>query len=169
MSIHSVSTDWNTPTKYIKLIYKMFDKVEFDPCSNKDSIVNAEKEIILPDDGLKQKWSYKTIFVNPPFGRNFERKTTIKDWIEKCYEANKKYGAEVLLLVPVATNTSHWKEFIFGKASAICFLYDTRLKFRINGSEDNKGCPTACAMIYYGTNMEKFYKIFSGVGYVMSK
>lgn len=147
----------------------MFDKVEFDPCSNKDSIVNAGIEIILPDDGLKQKWSYKTIFVNPPFGRDFERKTTIKDWILKCYEANEKYDAEVLLLIPVATNTSHWKEFIFGKASAICFLYDTRLKFRINGNEDNKGCPMACAMIYYGENIEKFYKIFSSVGYVMSK
>lgn len=147
----------------------MFDKVEFDPCSNKDSIVNAGIEIILPDDGLKRKWSYKTIFVNPPFGRDFERKTTIKDWILKCYEANEKYDAEVLLLIPVATNTSHWKEFIFGKASAICFLYDTRLKFRINGNEDNKGCPMACAMIYYGENIEKFYKIFSSVGYVMSK
>mgnify|MGYP006972984471 CR=1 FL=1 len=67
----------------------MFDKVEFDPCSNKDSIVNAGIEIILPDDGLKQKWSYKTIFVNPPFGRDFERKTTIKDWILiVCHKEN---------------------------------------------------------------------------------
>lgn len=169
MSIHSGSMDWNTPTKYIKLVYKMFDKVEIDPCSNKDSIVNAENEIILPSDGLNIEWDYKTIFVNPPFGRDFERKTTIKNWIAKCYEANKKYDAEVLLLVPVATNTSHWKEYIFGKASAICFLYDTRLKFRINGNEDNKGCPTACAMIYYGANIEKFYEIFGSVGYVLSK
>ena len=52
MSIHSISTDWNTPTKYIELIYKMFDKVEFEPCSNNNSIVNAENEIILPNDGL---------------------------------------------------------------------------------------------------------------------
>ena len=169
MSIHSISTDWNTPTKYIELIYKMFDKIEFDPCSNNDSIVNAEKEIILPDDGLKKEWNYKTIFVNPPFGRDFERKTTIKDWIAKCYEANQKYSSEVLLLIPVATNTSHWKEYIFNKASAICFLYDTRLKFRINGSEDNKGCPTACAMIYYGQNKEKFYDIFNEVGCVLSR
>lgn len=168
MSVHSSTTDWNTPTKYIKLIYKMFDKIEFDPCSNKDSIVNAETEIILPNDGLKQKWSYKTIFVNPPFGRDFKRKTSIKDWIAKCYESYKKYNSEILLLIPVATNTSHWKEFVFGKAS-ICFLYDTRLKFRINGSEKNKGCPTACAMIYYGDNIKKFEKVFSDFGYIINK
>ena len=44
MSIHSISTDWNTPIKYIELIYRMFDKVEFDPCSNNNSIVNAERK-----------------------------------------------------------------------------------------------------------------------------
>lgn len=167
MSIYSKSTDWNTPTKYIKLIYEMFHKIELDPCSNKDSIVNAEKEITLPNDGLKEKWNYKTIFVNPPFGRDFERKTTIKDWIAKCYKTHKEYGSEILLLIPVATNTSHWKEYIFDKASAICFLYDTRLKFRIHGSENNKGCPTACAMVYYGENISKFYDTFKKVGYVM--
>lgn len=169
MSVHSISTDWNTPTKYIDLIYKMFDIVELDPCSNADSIVGAKKEIVLPDDGLKADWDYKTIFVNPPYGRDFERQTTIKDWIAKCNEAYEKYSSEILLLVPVATNTSHWKEFVFHKASAICFLYDTRLKFRINGSEDNKGCPTACAMIYYGKNKDKFYKIFGEVGCVLSE
>jgi len=169
MSIHSNSTNWNTPIKYVALIHKMFgNKVELDPCSNKDSIIRAEKEIILPNDGLEQEWSYKTIFVNPPFGRDFERKTTIKNWVAKCYESYEKYNSEILLLIPVATNTSHWKEFIFGKAS-ICFLYDTRLKFGINGSEKNKGCPTACAMIYYGDNMKKFKETFSDVGYIISK
>lgn len=167
MSIYSNSTDWNTPTKYVDLIYRMFDHIEFDPCSNKGSIVNAQTEIILPDDGLNQEWNYKTIFVNPPFGKDFERKTTIKNWIKKCYETYKEYNSEILLLMPVATNTSHWKEYIFGKASAICFLYDTRLKFRINGNENNKGCTTACAMIYYGANVEKFYEIFISVGHVM--
>jgi hypothetical protein len=67
----------------------------------------------------------------------------------------------------VATNTSHWKEYIFGKAVAICFLADTRLKFRINGSEDNKGCPVACCMVYWGNDYERFKDIFSKYGYVV--
>ena len=167
MSIHSISTDWNTPTKYIELIHKMFNVVEFDPCSNSDSIVKARREIILPNDGLKEEWNYRTIFVNPPFGRDFERKTTIKDWIAKCYEANQKYNSEVLLLIPVATNTSHWKEYIFNKASAICFLYDTRLRFLINGSEEHKGAPMACCLIYWGNEISKFTEHFAQYGAVV--
>ena len=170
MSVHSNSIDWNTPTKYINLIHRMFNGViELDPCSNKDSIVNAQKEIMLPDDGLSIEWNYRTIFVNPPFGRDFERKTTIKNWIKKCCETSQLYKSEILLLITVATNTSHWKDFIFSEATAICFLHDTRLKFRINGNENNKGCPMACAMVYYGGDVEKFYKVFNRVGYVMSK
>lgn len=164
-----MSTDWNTPTKYVNLIYKIFDEIDFDPCSNKDSIVNAKTEIMLPNDGLSVEWNYKTIFVNPPYGRDFNRKTTIKDWIAKAYNSYKKYNSEILLLIPVATNTTHWKEYIFNKATAICFLSDTRLKFRINGNEKNKGCPTACAMVYFSSNKNKFYEIFNTVGCVMSE
>lgn len=76
-------------------------------------------------------------------------------------------GSEILALIPVATNTSHWKEYIFGKATGICFLADTRLKFRINGNENNKGCPVACCMIYYGNDFNKFINVFNYFGYVI--
>ena len=68
------------------------------------------------------------------------------------------------MLVPVATNTSHWKEYVWNKATAICFLYDTRLKFRINGNENNKGCPMACCFIYYGQDKDRFTEVFSECG-----
>ena len=71
------------------------------------------------------------------------------------------------MLIPVATNTKHWKEFIFGKANAICFLNDTRLKFRINGSEDNKGANIACCIVYYGNNYEWFKKVFVNSGNIV--
>lgn len=165
MSIHSNSTDWNTPVKYAEVIHKMFNPLELDPCSNAGSIIKAKTRFLLPQDGLKETWNYKTVFVNPPYGRDIESKTSIYNWFEKSYHSYLEYGAEILMLVPVATNTKHWKDYVFGKA-AICFLKDTRLKFRINGSENNKGCPTACAMIYYGNNYARFVKIFSDYGYI---
>lgn len=67
----------------------------------------------------------------------------------------------------MATNTSHWKEYIFGKAMAVCFLADTRLKFRINGNEENKGCPVACCMVYWGKDFDKFKNIFKDYGAVV--
>ncbi len=158
--------DWNTPIKYVEAIYSFYGRPYLDPCSNMDSIVDAHIEWYLPTtDGLSETWEYPTIFINPPFGRDMKRKTTIKNWIKKAWESHCIFDSEILVLIPVAVNTRHWKEYIFGKAH-ICFLSDTRLKFRINGSEENKGAPMPCAMIYYGNNFDKFKRVFSEYGYV---
>ncbi len=42
---------------------------------------------------------------------------------------NPPYGAEIIALVPVATNTAYWKKYVFDEADSVCFLYDTRLRF----------------------------------------
>jgi len=143
-------------------------KIDLDPCSNEFSIVNAEKEFSLPEhDGLKEVWNEKTIYVNPPYGIDKETGTTIKDWLAKCASANELFGSEVLALVPVATNTSHWKMFVFSKACGICFLYDTRLKFLEKGLKTGKGAPMSCAMIYWGSDFERFYSHFIEFGAVV--
>ena len=86
----------------------MFDNIELDPCSNEFSIVKSNIKFTLPmNDGLLSEWNFKTIFVNPPYGADRERGTTIKDWLRKCADAHKIYGSEILALIPVATNTSH--------------------------------------------------------------
>lgn len=169
-TVNSFSQDWCTPPKYVDAVLEMFGgAIELDPCSNKISVVNAKKEFILPkNDGLKEEWDFKTIYVNPPYGADRQRGTTIKDWLRKCAEAHKKYNAEVLALVPVATNTAHWKHYVFGRAASICFLYDTRLKFLIDGSTDNKGAPMACCMIYWGRNISEFKNIFMRFGAVVN-
>ena len=168
-NVNSFSQDWCTPPIYVDAVKEMFDGViELDPCSNKDSIVKANIEYILPkNDGLAEDWNFHTIYINPPYGADRKRGTTIKDWLKKCYEANKKYNSEILALVPVATNTGHWKHYVWGKAAAICFLYDTRLKFLIEGSTENKGAPMSCCMIYWGVNYNKFYNIFIKFGAVI--
>jgi hypothetical protein len=169
-SVNSLSQHWCTPEKYVKAIRKMFNgTIELDPCSNKWSIVNANTEYMLPkDDGLTKEWNYKTIYVNPPYGADRIRGTTIKNWLKKCVETHKKYHSEILALIPVATNTTHWKHYIFGQAHTICFLYDTRLKFIIDGSDDNKGAPMACCMVYWGENIPRFQSVFFEFGAVVN-
>ena len=168
-SVNSQSQNWGTPLKYVKAVKSFFGgNIDLDPCSNKYSIVNAETEFMLPDvDGLKEEWNYNTIYVNPPYGADRKRGTTIKDWLGKCAISHDKYHSEIIALVPVATNTGHWKKSIFGKARSICFLYDTRLKFLENGRNGGKGAPMACALIYWGTNSEKFFDKFIDFGAVV--
>jgi hypothetical protein len=159
--INTKSSNWCTPKKYVDAVYMFFkDAPKLDPCSNLYSIVNAKIEYCLPINGLKETWNYPTIYVNPPYGRG------IIDWIAKCYNTNQKYGSEILLLVPVATNTKHWKNYIF-QANGICFLADTRLKFLIDGKEGGKGAPMACAMVYWGKNIQYFNTIFNQYGTVI--
>ena len=168
-TLNTTSQEWGTPEKYVNAVREFFGgHIDLDPCSNEYSIVNAVTEYRLPkNDGLKDSWNFPTIFVNPPYGINKERGTSIKKWFRNCATANQEYKSEVLALVPVATNTGHWKKFVFGSATGICFLYDTRLKFLVNGQNGGKGAPMSCAMIYWGTNFEKFFLLFSRFGAVI--
>jgi hypothetical protein len=168
-TVNSQSVDWCTPQKYVNAVKKVFGgKIALDPCSNEWSIVGAETEYnLLEHDGLRESWDFPTIYVNPPYGADKERGTTIKHWLYKCADAHRRYGAEVLALVPVATNTRHWKEYVWGQATAICFLYDTRLRFLVEGKDGGKGAPMSCAMIYWNKNIKKFLDIFNEFGAVV--
>lgn len=165
----SQSVHWGTPSHYVQAVKKVFGGViALDPCSNEWSIVEAKEEWMLPDvDGLSEEWTYETIYVNPPYGADRERKTNIQHWLQKCADAHERHGSEVLALVPVATNTKHWKYCVWGHATAVCFLYDTRLKFLENGMVEKKGAPMACAMVYWGQSYNRFFEIFIEFGAVV--
>lgn len=165
----SLSQHWCTPLKYVSAIREFFSgSIALDPCSNCYSIVQATEEYALPEiDGLSASWDFPTIFVNPPYGRDRERGTSIRDWLRKCAEAHSQHDAEVLALVPVATNTRHWKDFVFGAAVAVAFLYDTRLRFLENGKDGGKGAPMSCAMVYWGSQYQRFERIFIRFGAVV--
>ena len=105
--------------------------------------------------------------MNPPYGNDRQSGTRIKDWLAKCARAIELHRSEVIALVPVATNTAHWKLHVFTRARAICFLYDTRLKFPEDGKHGGKGAPMSCAMIYWGDHPQKFYDVFIHHGAVV--
>jgi DNA N-6-adenine-methyltransferase (Dam) len=160
-NINTLSQSWGTPHKYVKAVKEVFGgHIDLDPCSNQYSVVQARVEFRLP----KQD---PTIYVNPPYGIDKNMGTTIKSWLAKCAHANIEFGSEVLALVPIAANTAHWKKYVFTKAKAICFLYDTRLRFLENGKDTGKGAPMACAMVYLGDNYPRFYEVFIEHGAVV--
>lgn len=165
----SLSQHWCTPPKYVDEIRRFFSgTIALDPCSNSHSIVRADTEYCLPEiNGLTASWNYPTIFVNPPYGSDRERGTTIRDWLRRCAEAHSKHDSEVLALVPVATNTRHWKLYVWGAATAVAFLYDTRLRFLVDGKDGGKGAPMSCAMIYWGPQYERFEEAFIRFGAVV--
>lgn len=165
----SIAKDWCTPPSILTSVRMVFGgAIALDPCSNEHSLVAADKEYLLPDhDGLVESWEYETIFVNPPYGSDVSRGTRIAHWFARIHEAANA-GSQVIALVPVAPNTNHWKHHVFPVASAICFLYQPRVRFYINGVEDKKGAPMSCAVIYYGEERERFAEAFAEHGAVVS-
>ncbi len=113
-TINTGSQHWGTPHKYVKAVREVFQgEIDLDPCSNQYSIVGANTEFMLPKhDGLKEEWNYRKIYVNPPYGIDKQRGTTIKNWLAKCAHTHSAYGSEVSALVPIAANTSHWKQYL---------------------------------------------------------
>lgn len=168
-TLNTLSQEWGTPEKYVRAVREVLGgQIALDPCSNQYSIVHAQTEYQLPQqDGLSASWDFPTIYVNPPYGIDKERGTSIKKWLGRCALAHNEHQSEVLALVPVATNTAHWKNYVFGQASSVCFLYDTRLKFLVNGQDGGKGAPMSCAMIYWGENFAKFLAVFAQFGAVI--
>lgn len=164
--VNTQSQSWGTPHKYVDAIKNFWGgEIALDPCSNNFSIVKANTEYKLPDnDGLTSSWDFKTIFVNPPYGSDRSRGTSIRNWLAKCADANLKFKSSVIALIPVATNTMHWKKYVFGSANAICFLSDTRLKFLVDGNDIGKGAPMACCLVYWGNDVDRFIQHFSPYG-----
>ena len=129
-----------------------------DPCGTEGDFTCAVRSIRLPEDGLLVAWElFRTIFLNPPYGRDADRGTTIKDWLRKASEASEA-GSEIIALIPVATNTQHWKKYVFPTCSRVCFLKDSRFKFVGAGK---KGAPMAVAAVYWGKSPERFEEVFA--------
>lgn len=167
-TVIGTSQDWSTPEKYVRAVREALGSIRLDPCSNAWSLVKADVEWRLPEtDGLKQEWTHSTIFVNPPYGTDVIRGTRIIDWLRKCSEASEIHGSEVIALIPVAANTKHWKLHVWPTASSVCFLYDTRLRFLVNGKDDGKGAPMACAAVHWGSGKKRFAEIFASHGAVV--
>jgi len=153
--VNTSSIHWNTPQKYVRAVKEVMPIIELDPCSNEMSIVGARHNEYV--DGLGLDWNkFNTIYVNPPYGRG------ISEWLRKCANC----CGDVIALIPVATNTRHWKDYVF-QADVICFLGDTRLKFMIDGTTNNKGASMACCAVYWGKDPKKFIGVFAQYGRCM--
>lgn len=165
----SETKDWCTPPEYVDAVRRVFIAgIGLDPCSNAHSTVGADRQITPPANGLAVPWDASTVYVNPPYGRDKARGTTIRDWLAKCSEAALA-GSQVLALVPVATNTRHWRDHVFA-ATSICFLKVPRLKFALAGEAVPKGAPMACAMVYWGDRgpgILRFRTVFGAFGAVL--
>lgn len=116
----SKSAEWETP-KW--LFDKLNEEFHFtlDPCSTDENHL-CDKYYTIKDNGLVQDWSGEIVYVNPPYGN------VLKMWIKKCHDEYMNNNTTVVMLIPARTDTIAQHEYIFKKASVVCFIRG-RLKF----------------------------------------
>jgi hypothetical protein len=143
-------------------LYTFGGTIALDPCSNAESIVPAQTKFCLPVDGLRQDWSvFDNAYINPPFGRDKKRRTSIYHWVNKAKTELK----EAIFLIPAAVDTRHWQSLILNSPCQIC-LISGRVKF--NGAKAS--APMACALVHFGLgrkNYDRFDEYFSEWGTVI--
>lgn len=99
-------------------------------------------------------------------------RSLIGDWTHRCREAFAVNGSEVLALIPVATNTAHWRRDVWGvpaggAATAVSFLYEPRVKFLIQGKPYGRGASIPYATVYWGRNVRAFADAWRGLGAIV--
>jgi len=118
--LFSSNTDqWATPQDVYDELNKEFD-FDLDPCAD-DQNHKTELYYTKEQDGLKQDWSGRRFFCNPPYGRDVGR------WVEKAFRESAKDGTIVVLLIPARTDTRWFHDYIQHR-SEIRFVKG-RLKF----------------------------------------
>lgn len=149
----SESDDWLTPDWIIELTRNVLGEIELDPCSDEGLNVPALRHYTRAHDGLNQSWESKTLYLNPPYGREIEL------WIMKLVdEFRRGYVKEAIALLPSRTDRvwfQHLDEY------SRCFLRG-RLRF----SNYDNSAPFPSVVVYLGRHHDRFASVFTPFGSV---
>lgn len=129
----SATDEWATPQDLFDLLAREF-AFDLDVCATPG---NAKSEYFFTkaDDGLRQTWTSRAAWMNPPY-------SAVAAWMEKAASEAAK-GATVVCLVPARTDTK-WFQAAFEKASEVRFLKG-RLKF----GESKNSAPFPSAVVVF--------------------
>lgn len=104
----SQSEEWHTPKTLYYYLNAMFH-FDLDPCTTKDNPLGTRKFYTKKENGLKQQWDAKNVFVNPPYNR------AINNWLHKAQTevSEGRVKNAVVMLLPARTDTKWFHEYIY--------------------------------------------------------
>ena len=142
---------WNTPIEFVGDVVKFFGVIDLDPCCNDidNPNVPANNYYTEKTNGLAHYW-YGKVFMNHPYSNS-------KEWVPYAalqYESGN--AEELVLLIKLDVSTKWWQSVDKYPWIAV----NKRMKF---GS--GKGAaPFQSAIIYLGTNLDRFKGVFGKYG-----
>jgi ParB family chromosome partitioning protein len=155
-------TDWRTPRKYIEAARTVMGEIDLDPASSAEAnkMVNAKKFYTDADDGLQQPWKGR-VWLNPPYGG--EARAFIERLIKE-YEVGNVTAA--LALINAHASETKWFQQLFNYT--ICFVAG-RIDFWGPHRETASTNTHGSAIVYLGSDIDKFCETFSEFGAVVRK
>jgi transcriptional regulator with XRE-family HTH domain len=132
-----------TPPDLLEKITSVIGPISLDPCGHPSSIRIADRTFCAADDGLAQRWSGESVYVNPPY-------SATAAFVRKAHQAWHAGDCRtVLMLLPVQTHHRWFHDEIVGRAEV--FLLSGKIAF------ERPGLPRAVApfgnmIVIYGAD-----------------
>jgi len=158
------SNEWYTPPEFVKAAQKVLGQIEIDPasCEMANQVVQANRIYTKDDDGLVQPWTCKTMWLNPPYGRvgTDRQKGQTELWVQRLISEYESGNVEEAILLVNAYLYKQW----FAPLWAYPIAFPTgRLSFWSAQGKSGRS-PHSSAIVYFGSNVQRFVDVFSAFG-----
>jgi hypothetical protein len=156
----AATTSGTRRREYIDAARAVMAGIDLDPASNPaaNKVVQAETYYTAEDDGLAKDWAGR-VWMNPPYESGLIGKFAAK----LCESFDSGGVTAAVVLVNNGTETG-WFQTMAARASAVCFP-----KGRVQFWHPRKEAVPlqGQAVLYLGSDAQKFVAEFSGFGFCM--
>jgi hypothetical protein len=141
---------WLTPREILNAL----GEFDLDPCAapSPRPWPTAKRHVELPEDGLLLPW-HGRVWLNPPFSSEQRHFFMAK-------MADHQNG---IMLIPAATETLPFAEFVWKSASSVCFLFKRPCFCFPSGRQSVKNSGCSMCLVAYGQENDEILRI-SGLG-----
>lgn len=109
--------EWATPPALFQRVNRVW-LLTVDACATAEN-AKLPRYWTPEQDGLAQSWAGERVWLNPPYSRG-----QLVRWLAKACEETRdpESGCLVVALLPVATSTVWWREYVAARAAVITYL-----------------------------------------------
>lgn len=129
-------------------IYAAFGDIDLDPCAHLLSPVISRRRILLSEggDGLRDEWSGRLAYVNPPF-------SAFLKWLRRAHDQWQAGKVDtVLCLGPVRTDSTWFHETL--SQDADIYLLQGRVRF-LDIYGNGQYTPFSLMLVMFGASVEQ--------------
>jgi len=136
---HDAGPEWGTPEWIWKPLADSLGGFDLDPASGAEAAPIADTRFTVKDDGLAQDW-FGDVWLNPPYGREFNRK-----WASKVGEEWQAGNPDTMTVLVPASMETDWFQGTYIHADYLTFL-DKRVSF-IGAGDTSASFPSVICSI----------------------